>query len=47
MQEVFIYILFAAALLYMGKRIRDMVIHRKKPGCADCAASEPEKIKKP
>ena len=46
MQEVFIYLALGCALFFMGKRIYAMMTHKKTPGCADCAAAEPEKINK-
>ena len=41
LQEVFIYILVALALFFIGKRVLDMLIHKKTPGCAECGAAEP------
>ncbi len=38
MQEVLIYIVFAGAIIFLGKRIYDQFMHKKKPGCADCGS---------
>jgi len=44
LQEVIIWVLLIAAVIFLGRHIYGILAHKKKAGCADCGKSENLKI---